>query len=107
MTATTAPARSAGPLVAAELDEILRTHRAQLFGHLASLAAHHGLDADDVARLLDRNLDTVSDWLRWAAEGPTCTCRHDGTRITVVQFDCPVHGDTLYRNNVRNRLTAA
>ena len=54
MTATTAPARSAGPLVAAELDEILRTHRAQLFGHLASLAAHHGLDADDVFRTLPR-----------------------------------------------------
>ena len=54
------------------------------------------------------NVDTVHDWQRWAAEGPTCTCTHgaDGA-IAVQHFDCPVHGNTVYRNQIRNRLVAA
>ncbi len=90
-----------------ELDDILRTHRAQLFGHLARFAAHHNLGAADVAEILERNVDTVHDWQRWAAEGPACTCTrgHDGA-IAVQHFDCPVHGDTVYRNQVRKRLVA-
>ncbi|ACZ32461.1 hypothetical protein Xcel_3462 (plasmid) [Xylanimonas cellulosilytica DSM 15894] len=106
MTVTTA--RPLEPGIVAELDDILRTHRAQLFGHLARHAAHHNLSAADVADLLAENVDTVHDWLRWASEGPACTCTHgaDGT-IAVQHFDCPVHGDTLYRNQVRNRLAAA
>ena len=106
MTITTARPTESG--IDAELDDILRTHRAQLFGHLARMAAHHNLSAADVAELLGENVDTVHDWQRWAAEGPTCTCTHgaDGA-IAVQHFDCPVHGNTVYRNQIRNRLVAA
>ena len=103
MTTITGPVE---PGTVAELDGILTTHRAQLFGHLARYAASHHLSAADVAALLGQNVDTVRDWEHWAAQGPACTCTSDGHGRTVPRFDCPIHGDVVYRNPVRCRLMA-